>query len=72
MIMHRNMRLYGKWMYERRDIADLFKLVEHGMLKLGEAGGIERPKTFPLEQWAEAFDVAAEESGFGKAVVITP
>lgn len=72
MIVHRNMRLYGKWMYERSDIPDLFKLIEHGMLKLGEASGIEQPRTFRLEEWEEAFDVAAEESGFGKAVVITP
>ena len=71
-IMHRNMRLYGKWMYERSDIAYLFKLIEHGLLKLDEAGGIEQPKTFTLEQWEEAFDVAAKETGFGKSAVILP
>lgn len=69
--MHRNMRLYGKWMYERSDIADLFQLISSGILKLGEAGGIERPRAFPLKQWKEAWDVAAEETGFGKAVVLT-
>lgn len=70
--MHRDMRLYGKWMYNRSDIIDLIKLVENGMLKLDEDGGIHAPKTFDLEQWGEAFDIAAEEPGFGKSVVIKP
>ena len=66
------MKLYGKWMYERRDIPDLIKLVEHGMLKLGEQGGSQITGRFPLEQWREAWDVAVEEAGFGKTVVIQP
>lgn len=72
MIMHRNIRLYGKWMYERSDIADMVKLIESGMLKLGPAGGFEEPVVFPLEKWEEAFDQAAENVGLGKSVVIAP
>ena len=59
-------------MYERSDIPDLIKLVEHGMLKLGEGGGSRITGRFPLEQWKEAWDVAVEEAGFGKTVVIKP
>lgn len=72
MIMHRNIRLYGKWMYERSDIADMVRLIENGMLKLGVAGGFEEPAVFPLEKWQEAFDEAAENVGIGKSVVIAP
>lgn len=70
--MHRDLRLNGKWMYSRRDVADLLQLVANGVLPLGEAGGLQAPRAFALEQWEEAFDRAAEEAGFGKSVVITP
>jgi len=66
------LKLYGKWMYERSDIADLIKLVEHGILKLGGQGGSQITGRFPLEQWREAWDVAVENAGFGKMVVIQP
>jgi hypothetical protein len=35
--MHKNMRIYGKWMYEREDIYDLFKLIENGLFDLNIA-----------------------------------
>ena len=67
--MHKNMRIYGKWMYERQDVADLFKLVENGMLDLNVAQIVGE---FPLEQWKEAWDAAAEKAGFGQSVYIKP
>jgi hypothetical protein len=66
------MKLIGKWIYKRSDILDLIKLVEHGLLKLGEQGGSQIAGRSPLEQWREAWDVAVEEAGFGKTVVIQP
>lgn len=71
-IMHFNMRIYGKWMYERSDIEDLFKLVEGGMLPLGEKGGFEISGEFPLERWEEAWECAWENDKFGQTVVINP
>lgn len=71
-IMHKNMQLRGKWMYERSDIADLIKLVEHGMLKLGKAGGSHTVGRYPLEQWKEAWDKAAEHTALGDQVLIQP
>lgn len=35
-VMHRNLQLKGKWMCERKDIGALVKMVEVGVLKLGE------------------------------------
>lgn len=71
-IMHSNMRLFGKWMYERSDILNLFKLVENGMLRLDETAGIETPAVFSLQEWKEALEQAAEDAGFGQNVVIKP
>lgn len=70
--MLRNMRLYGKCMYERSDIEDLFKLIETDALRLGNTGGVDEPRVLGLEEWKKALDVAAEDTGFGKAVVIKP
>ncbi|KAK4903067.1 hypothetical protein LTR49_026875 [Elasticomyces elasticus] len=69
-IMQNNMRIYGKWMYERSDINDLFKLIENGLLKLGSAGGFEVTGIYPLEQWKEAWDDAAENALYGQITLI--
>lgn len=66
------MRLYGKWMYERSDVNDLIKLVENGILKLGDQGGCRVVGRFPLEQYEQAWDTAAEHAGLGENVVIVP
>ena len=71
-IMRKNLRLHGKWMYERSDIAGLFKLIENGMLKLGEAGGSTVVGEYSLEQWKEAWDAAAENAGLGQVVLMKP
>ena len=68
-IMHKNMRLYGKWMYERSDIFDFVKLVEGGMVDLGV---LELAGSYGLEQSAECFDKAAESAGFAQGVVMKP
>jgi D-arabinose 1-dehydrogenase-like Zn-dependent alcohol dehydrogenase len=69
MVMHKNIRLYGKWMYEREDIADMFKMVESGLLDLNV---IKIVGTYPLEKYKEAWDHAAEKVAFGTTVVIAP
>ena len=67
--MHKNIRLYGKWMYEREDIADMFKLVESGVL---DPNVIQIVGRYPLEKYKEAWDHAAEKAAFGETVVIQP
>jgi threonine dehydrogenase-like Zn-dependent dehydrogenase len=71
-VMRRNLRLQGKWMCERSDVVDLLKLIESGLLKLGEKGGAEVTGAFPLEQWKEAWDMAAEKALFGQFAMINP
>ena len=68
-IMRNNVTLSGKWMYYRDDIAALIKLAEHGLLKLDH---IKVIGPFPLEQWKEAFDAAAEHTGIGEVTLFKP
>ena len=67
-IMHKNLSIHGKWMYERSDMDDMFKLIETGVLKLPTVVKGE----YALEEWEEAWDRAAECIGLGEQVVIKP
>jgi threonine dehydrogenase-like Zn-dependent dehydrogenase len=68
-IMHGNIRIFGKWMYERQDIYDMLKLVGNGLLDLGVGKIVGE---YPLEQWKEAWDAAADNAGFAQQVLIKP
>lgn len=70
--MYQNKKLFGNFMYEHSDVSDLFKLVELGIIKLNKAGGVEIVGKYDLEDWKEAWDVAAANATFGRQVVITP
>lgn len=67
--MHWNMRIYGKWMYEREDIVEFFKMVECGLVDLNTVKVVGE---YPLEKAKEAWDHAAEAQGFNESVVIKP
>ncbi|KAJ7507126.1 alcohol dehydrogenase [Mycena galericulata] len=69
-IMHRNITIKGKWMCDREQIWRFIKLVEGGLLKLGERGGIEILGSWQLDEWEPAFKKAADNSTFGSVVVI--
>ena len=71
-ITHYNLQLKGKWMYEREDIRGFMQLVHSGLLRLGPAGGNEITGKFGLEQWKEAFDLAAEKAQMGQRAIINP
>lgn len=71
-VMHRNLQLKGKWMCERKDIGALVKMVEVGVLKLGEGAGAKVVGQFELEDWDSAFTAAAENAGMGLQVLIRP
>ncbi|KAL6243383.1 hypothetical protein RBB50_009935 [Rhinocladiella similis] len=62
----------AKWMYEPEDVRAMIKLAEAGYLKLGEENGIKTVGKFPLEKFAEAFDVCSKMSGPGLQVIIAP
>ncbi|KAK5945072.1 hypothetical protein PMZ80_002275 [Knufia obscura] len=65
-VMHWNLSIRGKWMFEREDVRNLIKMVEGGFMVLGEKGGLGKaPRAFALEDWKEAFDYAKENAGLG-------
>lgn len=65
-----NLALKGKLMYEKEDVIMFVNLLERGMFPKGR--DFADVKAFSLEQWKQAFDAAAEYTGVGKMVVITP
>lgn len=71
-VMHWNLQLKGKWMYERDNIKGLIKMVEVSVMKLGERSGVTIVERFGLEEWNEAFTKAEENAGIRKLTVIVP
>ncbi|MCJ1474907.1 hypothetical protein MMC13_003567 [Lambiella insularis] len=71
-VMYRNLQIKGKWMYERVDIKSLIKMVEAGLLKLGEKAGVKVSGKFGLDDWEMAANTAAENAGMGMQTLIAP
>ncbi|PTB66016.1 GroES-like protein [Trichoderma citrinoviride] len=71
-IMFNDLKLHGKFMYEREDARLLVKMVETGVLGLGGRIGAMCEGRFGLEEWSEAFDAAKGNAGPGQFVVIKP
>ncbi|KAH7081314.1 alcohol dehydrogenase [Paraphoma chrysanthemicola] len=69
-IMRKNLVLRGKWMCERADVKHLVRMVENGILKIGERGGVKSVGEYGFEDWEEAFEVASKEAGWDSAVIL--
>ncbi|KAI1084180.1 GroES-like protein [Whalleya microplaca] len=69
-VMGKNISLKGKLMYEREDIVQFVKMVERGLFPRDR--NFVDTKAFQLEQWKAGFDEAAEHTGIGKSVILTP
>ncbi|KAI0537882.1 GroES-like protein [Xylaria digitata] len=65
-----DLQLKGKLMYEREDLVLFVKMLEAGLFAKGT--DLAETKSFALEDWKEAFDVAAEYTGVGRIVTLTP
>ncbi|KAI0453889.1 alcohol dehydrogenase GroES domain-containing protein [Xylaria acuta] len=64
--------LRGAFMNTYEQARDLIKLIESGVLKLGEKAGLRTKGTFKLEDGEEALKLASKEGGAGRAVFFTP
>jgi len=71
-VMRNNLTIKGKWMYTQEDPFLLIKMLETGVLKLGERAGLTNVGVFPLEEWSKAFDAAEANHGWGMQVLIAP
>ena len=70
-VMHNNLTIKGKWMYEPQDPPKLIRLVEVGLLKIGKQAGLKNLGTFGLHKWEDAFKVV-KGTGYGLQVTIVP
>ena len=64
-IMRENIALKGTWMYERGQVREVIKMVESGVLKMRDGQQMKCAGKFALEDWKEAFDLAAETGAKG-------
>ena len=71
-VVHRNLRLYGKWMYSREQAIRCIQVAEAGVLALGEKAGVMTEGGYGLEEIEEAVKMAGEESRWGLQVVVEP
>ena len=69
-VIGKNITLKGRLMYEREDVVLFVKMLERGLFPKGEA--FADTKVFPLEDWKECLDTAAEHTGIGRNVVFAP
>jgi hypothetical protein len=59
-------------MYTRAQIFTLLKMVESGVLPIGERAGMRIAGEFGLEEWQQAFEIGAQQAGPGTIAVIKP
>ncbi|KAI3287263.1 hypothetical protein DTO002I6_7905 [Penicillium roqueforti] len=66
-----NITLKGNWMYERKDVLALIKMIERGNLRLKEEDGCYVAGQFGLDQWKDALAAADKLTGIGESVVFS-
>ncbi|TFB02891.1 hypothetical protein CCMA1212_005013 [Trichoderma ghanense] len=71
-VLFNDLKLHGKFMYERQDVRQLVRMVEAGVLGLGGRIGARCEGVFGLEGWDEAFDAARGNAGPGQYVLVRP
>ncbi|MCJ1440804.1 MAG: hypothetical protein MMC23_001290 [Stictis urceolatum] len=68
-VVHKDITIKGKWMYDREDMTDLVKMIEAGVLSMNEVNVTGK---FKLEEWDEALTVAEETGAAGVVTVFKP
>ncbi|PWY90903.1 putative isopropanol dehydrogenase [Aspergillus heteromorphus CBS 117.55] len=71
-VMLKSIRIQGRFMYERREILQLIRMAESGVLRLGKAIGMSETEEFGLESAQDALEAAGELTDWGNSVVLKP
>lgn len=71
-VMAKNLTLKGKFMYDRKDLEDLIRMVESGVVDLSEKAGVKVMGRFKLEEIDEAMTTAQKFDKLGEQVVLVP
>ncbi len=72
LVLMNNIEIKGRWMFSRKEIREMIKLVETGVLKVGKSAGHSVHGKFKLEEWETALDTASKFRAWGGAVLFTP
>ncbi|OSD08460.1 alcohol dehydrogenase, partial [Trametes coccinea BRFM310] len=67
-IMRNDLKITGKWMYERKSVGELIKMAEAGVLYLGRG----ESWSFKLEDWDAALLHAEKHARWGQITVFEP
>ncbi|KAJ9601882.1 hypothetical protein H2200_013631 [Cladophialophora chaetospira] len=72
-VMRNNIRIEGRYMFDRMHVLQAIKLLESGQLVIGDRpnSGM-KVHSFKLTDWEQALDTAAECRGWGNMVVLEP
>ncbi len=70
-VMHLNIRLQGRFMYDRAQILQVVRLAEMGNLRMGK-DVVETIGPYGLGEMQKALDETAERSAWGSHVVLQP
>ncbi|KAL8660408.1 MAG: hypothetical protein Q9202_006573 [Teloschistes flavicans] len=73
MIVHKQLKLVGKYMYTREQVERCFRMAETGVLGLGEKAGVRTVGAFGLWEVETAVDTAKDEANvWGRQVLLEP
>ncbi|KAK4127411.1 hypothetical protein N657DRAFT_566061 [Parathielavia appendiculata] len=72
-LMLRNINIKGQWMYSRDQLADVIRLIESGVVRLGKEAGHEVVQGgFELADWEKAVEIAEEATSWGQQTLFLP
>ncbi|KAH8901043.1 putative isopropanol dehydrogenase [Thozetella sp. PMI_491] len=71
LVMLKSIRIQGRFMYSREYVVRAIQMLECGLIKLGKDVGVET-KAFGLEDIDAGLKTAAELTGWGNNVIVTP
>lgn len=71
-IVHKELTIKGTFMSTSQQTSSLVKMVETGVLRIGERAGMRVAGKYNLEEWETAFAGAASEAGPRRSVYFVP
>ncbi|KAI9146899.1 alcohol dehydrogenase [Paramyrothecium foliicola] len=71
LVLHKNIKVLGQWMCERKTLERLIQMIEQGHVKIGAESGTELA-VFSLDQHHEAVEHAAAHGAWRNYTVVNP
>lgn len=71
-VMFNNIQIKGRFMSDRHSFEQLIRMIESGIVPLGEKLGVKVAGNFGLDQFEQALTTAEHNPGWSRLVVLTP